>query len=90
MYQFRFQETFEVHDALADVLVLRRNCLQSIHSDVLTKQVQSEAIPLCYLLEKSDSGVHRVQNTNDLFRLLKLDKPSKRLANSDISPALLL
>ena len=87
MYQFLFQETFEVHDALADVLALRRICLQSIHSDVLTKQVKSEAIPLCYLLEKSDFDVHLVQNRNDLFRFSKLDK---RPANSGILPALLL
>ena len=90
VYQFLFQEAFEAHDALAEVLVLRRICLQSIHSDLLTKKVKSEAKPLCYLLENSDFDVHRVQNTNDLFRLLKLDKPSKRLAKSGISPALLL
>ena len=90
MYQFLFQETFEAHDALAEVLALRRICLQSIHSDVLTKQVKSGAKPLCYLLEKSDFDVHRAQDTNDLFRLVKLDKPSKRLASSGISPALLL
>ena len=90
MYQFLFQETFEAHDALADVLALRRICLQFIHSDMLTKQVKSEANPLCYLPEKSDLDVHLVQSTNDLFRLLKLDKPSKRLATSGISPALLL
>ena len=90
MYQFLFQETFEAHDVLADVLAFRRICLQSIHSDVLTKQVKSEAKPLSYLLEKLDFDVHRVQNTNNLFRLLKLEKPSKRPANSGISPALLL
>ena len=82
VYQFLFQETFEAHGALADLLPLRRICLQSIHSDVLTKQVKSEAKPLCFLPEKSDFDVHRVQNTNDLFCSLKLDKPSKRLANS--------
>ena len=75
---------------LADVPVLCRIYLQSIHSDVLTKQVKSDAKPLCYLPERLDFDVHRVQNTNDLFRLLKLEKPSKRLANSGISPALLL
>ena len=90
VYQFLFQETFEAHDALADVLAHRRICLQSIHSDVLTKQAKSEPKPLCFLLEKLDFDVHRVQNTNDLFCLLKLEKPSKQLANSGISPALLL
>ena len=90
VYQFLFQETFEAHDALADVLALLGICLQSIHSDVLTKQAKSEAKPLYYLLEKLDFDLHRVQNTNDLFRLLKLEKPSKRPANSGISPALLL
>ena len=90
MYQFLFQETFEAHDGFADVLALRRICLQSIHSEVLTKQVKSEVKPLCYLLEKSDFDVHRVQNTNDLLHLIKQGKPSKRLANSGISPAFLL
>ena len=87
MYRFLFQKPFEADDALADILAFCRICLQSIHSDVLIKQVKSEAKPLCYLLEKSDFDVYRVKN---FFRLLKLDKPSKRLANSGISPALLL
>ena len=57
VYQFLFLETFEAHDALEDVLALCRICLQSIHSDMFTKQVKSEGKPLCYLLEKSDFDV---------------------------------
>ena len=52
VYHFLFQETFEAHDALVDVLALHRICLQSIRSDVLTKQVKSEDKPLWYLLEE--------------------------------------
>ena len=83
MYQFLFQETFEAYDSLADVLALSRICLQPIHSDVLTKQVKSEAKPKSYLLEKSDFDVHRVQNTNDSLRLLKQDKPSLETITSE-------
>ena len=82
VYRFLFNETFEAHDALSDVVALRRICCNSSYSFELIKEIKTEAKNLLSVLQDIDVESQKKKDENDLFRMRKLKKTSKKLVKS--------
>ena len=80
---------FKARDALADTRALRKVCSESTYSDRIFKEIVSNSRQLSSIRKRALFEVREKQNEQELFQLLKLDTPSKRMAKLGISVQIL-
>ena len=79
-------ETFEAHDALLDVVALKRICYNFSYSFELIKETKAEAKNPLSVFQDIDVDSQKKKDENGLFRMTKLKKKtSKKLAKSGLS-----
>ena len=73
-------DTFKAHDAFADTKALRKVYSESTYSDRIFKEIVSNSRQLSSIRKRALFEVREKQNEQELFQLLKLNTPSKRMA----------
>ena len=74
-------DIFKAHYALADTNALRKVCSESTYSDRIFKEIVSNSRQLSSIRKRALFEVREKQNEKELFQLLKLNTPSKRMEN---------
>ena len=90
VYKIMFpNDTFKAIDVLADTKALRKVCSESTYSDRIFKEMVSSSRQLPSIQKRALFEVRMKQSEQELFQLLKLDTPSKKMAKLGISVQIL-